>query len=204
MTKNTKGTTPTMMTTDKLHHTRLMTAIMLLSLLSACTLMPKNWGHGTSADSSAQAAKGEATTVAKIIPARQEITPASSIEKNGLSISYSLKTIHGKHEKLLRLTLIFKNQANRNRHIWPHIAIMDAQGKRVSSYSLKTLRRIMSRQAGQVSEQWADMYWIKPSYRIPPNGIAIGELVYHSKQLHFPMKLTVRIYKDYYRFTAEQ
>lgn len=200
--------------TGKLHHTRLMTAIMLLSLLSACALMPQNFGHGTSASSSAQAASGKATTIAKIIPARQEITPASSIEKNKLSISYSLKTLYGKHEKLLRLTLIFKNLADRNRHIWPHIALLDAQGKRVRSYSLKTLRRITSHQeadyktdlhhSDQTSGQWADMYWIKRSYRIPSHGIVIGELIFHDKQLNFPMKLTVRIYKDYYRFTAEQ
>ena len=203
-----------MMTTGKLHHTRLMTAVMLLSLLSACALMPQNFGHGTNADSSAQAASGEATTVAKIIPARQEITPASSIEKNKLSISYSLKAIHGKHEELLRLTLIFRNLADRNRHIWPHITLLDAQGKRVRSYSLATLRRITSDQGAdpktdlrhpeQTSSQWADMYWIKRSYRIPPHGIAIGELIFHDKQLNFPMKLSVRIYRDYYRFTAEK
>lgn len=194
-----------MITTGKLHSTRLMVAVTLVSLLGACSLIPQKSTSGTSASSSAQTTNGP-TTVAKIIPPRQEITPASSIEKNGLSVSYSLKTIPGKHEQLLRLTLIFKNQANRNRHIWPHIILKDAKGKRVYSYSLKTLRRITRRSGSdkQDADQWADMFWIKSNYRIPPHGIAIGELVYHSKQLHFPMKLTIRIYKDYYRFTAEQ
>jgi hypothetical protein len=194
--------------TGKLHPIRLMMAITLLSLLGACSLIPKNSATGANASTSAQSTNG-ATSVAKIIPARQEITPASSIVKRGLSVSYSLKPIHGKHEELLRLTLIFKNQANKGRHIWPHITLIDAKGKRVRSYSLKTLRRITARNAAsgqpdQTSSHWADMFWIKRSYRIPPHGIAIGELVYHGKQFHFPMKLTVRIYKDYYRFTAEQ
>jgi len=191
-----------MMMTGKL--IRLLTALMPVLLLGACSLMPKDFVSGTGGGST-QATNGD-TTVAKIIPARQEITPASSIVKHDLSVSYSLKTIHGKHEKLLRLTLIFKNQADRSRHIWPHIILKDANGKRVYSYSLKTLRRITSR-SGSVkedSDQWADMYWIKSNYRIPPHGIAIGELVYHAKELHFPMKLSIRIYKDYYRFTAEQ
>jgi|GEM_PF-5647675 len=196
-----------MMMKGKLHLTRLLMAFTLVLLLDACSLIPKNFASGTSS-SSTQTTNG-ATTVAKIIPAHQEITPASSIEKRHLSVSYSLKTIQGKYEKLLRLTLIFKNQADKGRHIWPHITLVDAKGRRVRSYSLKTLRRITSRKSGshdaeQASEQWADMFWIKRSYRIPPHGIAIGELVYHGKRLHFPMKLTVRIYKDYYRFTAEQ
>ena len=196
-----------MMMTGKLHPTRLLTAFALVLLLDACSLMPKNSVFGTSGNST-QGTNG-ATTVAKIIPEHQEITPASSIEKHRLSVSYSLKTIQGKYEKLLRLTLIFKNQADKGRHIWPHITLIDARGKPVRSYSLKTLRRITSdkadpRDAEQKSEQWADMFWIKRDYRIPPHGIAIGELVYHDKQFHFPMQLTVRIYKDYYHFTAEQ
>lgn len=194
--------------TGILRYTRLMTAISLLSLLGACSLIPKNISPGDDTDPPAQATNGE-TTVAKIIPARQEITPASSIEKNGLAVSYSLKPIPGKYEELLRLTLIFKNQADKGRHIWPHITLVDAKGKRIPAYSLKTLRRITERntasgQPDQTSSQWADMFWIKRSYRIPPHGIAIGELVYHGKQFSFPLKLSVRIYKDYYRFTAEQ
>jgi hypothetical protein len=200
-------TSQEMIMTDNLHPTRLLMAAILASLLGACSMIPKNSASGTDAASSAQSANG-VTTVDKIIPAHQEITPASSIEKSGLSVSYSLKPIHGNHEQLLRLTLIFKNQTNKGRRIWPHITLVDAQGHAVPSYSLKTLRRITSHKNGsgnteQASDQWADMYWIKSSYRIPPNGIAIGELVYHSKQLHFPMQLTVRIYKDKYHFTAE-
>lgn len=205
-----------MMTIGKSHLARLMMAVILLSLLSACALVPPSLRPDSNTNTSAQAANGDKPTIdrAKVIPARQEITPSSSIEKRKLSISYSLKTIHGKHEELVRLTLIFKNLADKSRHIWPHITLIDARGKTVKAYSLKTFLRISSRRetgrntdsqhAGQTSDQWTDMYWIKRSYQIPPHGIAIGELIYHGKKLNFPMKLTVRIYKDYYRFTAKQ
>ena len=203
--------------TCKPHSIRLLAVSMLLLLLNACALPPFVTQPSTdstpSAATPAPAANGNATTVAKIIPARQEITVASSIEKNNLSISYSLKPIQGKHEELLRLTLIFKNQSDKSRRIWPHVYLLDAQDKAVKSYSLQTLRRVLSGGAkpaapkdgaSHMPGEWTDMYWLKKRYQIPPHGIAIGELVYHGKQFNFPLKLTVRIYKDFYKFTAEQ
>jgi hypothetical protein len=38
---------------------------------------------------------------------------------------------------------------------------------------------------------WANSYWLKDKFTIPPNGIEIGELIYHSNSLNYPMKLTI-------------
>lgn len=210
------------MATDKLHLTRLMMAITLLPLLSSCAFIHKRttqpapitgaataqFAAGTDdvkaktyADKSANIDEIPAAEVAEIFPAAQEITPVGSVNKDQLSISYNLQPIQGKHEKLLRLTLIFKNLADKNRHIWPHVYLRDARGKAVRAYTLKTLLHVLSHPA---ASEWADMYWLKRSYRIPSHGIAIGELVYHGRQFSFPMKLSVRIDKTYYRFTAAQ
>ena len=210
------------MATGKLHSIRFtIIAITLLPLLTSCATVDKitrSIAHPQASGSHATGDTGTDTgnkndnealsAEARIIPPSQEITPVSSIQKSNLSISYSLKPIQGKYEKLLRLTVIIKNLSGRSRHIWPHVYLADSRGKAVDAYSLRTFQRILSRAAthhtkgGLKPGEWADMYWLKSSYRLPPHGIVIGERVYHGKKFHFPVKLTVRIYKTYFKFPS--
>lgn len=189
-----------MTTLGKLRPFRLTISTLPVLLLCACTGMPPT-GQAANAPNAAKAQTARSAQLpaddAKTFTLHEEITPASSLEKNKLSVSYTLRPIAGDNEQLLRLTLIFRSSQDAYRHIHPHVTLVDAKGNAVRHYSMKQFVRMPSRST------WADMYWLKPGYRIPPRGIVIGELVYHCKQANFPMKLAVRIDKDSFDFTAD-
>jgi hypothetical protein len=173
----------------------LRAAIMLVAMLSACSMTHHSQVSQKKPD------RGNATTLSEdsILSASQEITPASSAEKHRLSISYSLEKVHGKHEDMLKLTLIFRNFDKRYRQVRPHIFLMDAEGGTVRAYTLKEFASMLPKSA---TAQLDEMNWIKSSYKIPPQGIAMGQLVYHGKKFSYPLKLTIRVNKDNFEFTA--
>lgn len=178
-------------------YSKLACAATLSLLLCACTSLQQA-NHSSAADATQAGNNLTASDDAKVFAPNQEITTKSSIEKNHLAVSYNLQVIPGKQEQLIRLSLIFRNHQKAYRHIWPHVTLHDAQGQAIKHYSMQQFIKMSAR------TQWADMYWLKRSYRIPPDGIAIGELVYHCKQINFPMKLEVKIGKESFSFTAEQ
>ncbi|HSM97429.1 MAG TPA: hypothetical protein VLS47_00305, partial [Gallionella sp.] len=153
-----------------------------------------------------------------------EITPTQSIEKEGLLISYSLLAIPDKESFLIRISLVFRNLQDRSRIVRPQISLQDASGKKISAYTKAGFIRFSSRLPGKVADkvtkslikkdsngkgfaksriEWANTYWLKQTYKLPPQGIAIGELVYHCSQLNLPMKLTVSSNKQEFVFTTE-
>jgi hypothetical protein len=176
---------------------KLACATALSLLLCACASLQQA-GRPSAADTTRAGSNLAASDDAKVFAPNQEIATKSSIEKNHLAVSYNLQVIPGKQEQLIRISLIFRNHQKAYRHIWPHITLHDARGQAIKHYSMQQFVKMSAR------SQWANMYWLKRSYRIPPDGIAIGELVYHCQQINFPMKLEVRIGKESFSFTAEQ
>lgn len=153
-----------------------------------------------------------------------EITPTQSIEKEGLLISYSLLAIPDKESFLIRISLVFRNLQDRSRIVRPKISLLDASGKKISAYTKAGFIKLSSRLPGKVAEkvtkslvkndshgksfarsriEWANTYWLKQTYKLPPQGIAIGELVFHCSQLNLPMKLTVNSNKQEFVFTTQ-
>jgi len=203
-------------------------AIAQILLLCSCAIMspsdrssglPQNGNPGqVSSDSSNKPAAD------KEFNDRHEITPAQSIEKDGLLVSYSLLAIPNKEGILIRLSLVFRNLQDRSMIVRPKVLLLDASGKKISAYTRTGFIKFSSRLAGKVSAdvtrslikndsngknfagsraKWANTYWLKHSYKIPSQGIAIGELVYHCTNLIFPMKLTVNSNKQEFVFTPD-
>ena len=203
-------------------------AIAQILLLCSCAItspsdrsssLPQNANpEQVTSDSSNKPAADEEFNV------NQEITPAQSIEKNGLLISYSMLSIPNKNGFLLRLSLVFRNLLDRSMIVRPKVLLLDASGKKIRAYTKKEFIRISSRLAEETSDivnksiikndsngkdaaksriEWANAYWLKQSYKIPAQGIAIGELVYHCTHLDLPMKLTVNANKQEFVFTTQ-
>jgi hypothetical protein len=101
---------------------------------------------------------------------------------------------------------------------------MDASEKTISAYTKNGFIKISSKLAGKTSEivaksiigsdnngkisaesriEWANTFWLKSSYRIPSQDIAIGELVYHGTHLDLPIKLTVNSNKQEFVYTTQ-
>jgi len=168
---------------------RLIAILMLTALLSSCAAAP---GSPRKAGAAGSAGSEDG----------QEITLADSLEKHRLSIAYSVNRVRGGEEDLLRLTLIFRNLDSRDRQIRPHIALTDAQGNPVRVLGHGELTRLAAGSRKR-QEALADVHWLNPSYRIPAQGIEIGELVYRGTDFNFPLKLVVGEARDRFEFQVE-
>ncbi len=184
------------METSVISAARWLLAATGLALLSAC-LSPQ----GTPGSA---ARGGPAAPAASAPSAAHTVTLAGSVEKHQLSISYSIATIHGTPEDLLRVTLLFRNLDDQAKPIRPRVALIDAAGDPLRAYSASEFRRVVSRAGKAQAAQLANVSWLKTAYRIPPGGIVLGELVYHAKEFRFPLKLTVTERGDRFEFTAEE
>lgn len=138
---------------------------------------------------------------------QQVMTPNEGIEKNKLLVSYSMKILPAEKGNLVKISMIFTNMKDQNTHIQPKITLADSQGLPISAYSKKSFLKLVSHKtdksaasAPAASSQrmtdekikWANAYWLKDKFTLPPRGIEIGELIYHCTSLNFPMKLTVQ------------
>lgn len=203
-------------------------AIAQILLLCSCSLLPASFnppGDVPQKGSSEQAHRdsGSKPAADPEFNDHHEIIPAQSIEKGGLLVSYSMRAARDKQGYLIRLSLIFRNLQGKKTIIRPKISLLDASGKKILVYTKTRFIRISSRLAGKDSEsatnslfrndgkrkisaawlvKWADLYWLKHSYRIPSQGIAIGELVYHSPQLNLPIRLAVNSNHQEFVFTT--
>lgn len=169
-------------------------------LLCSCALM------GTSDQSGNKPAKGE------LAGSHYESTAVQSQEKNGLLISYSLQVIPDNECKLLRLTLVIRNQQKRAMTVIPRVVLTDASGKAIKAYSKPEFIQLLSRQGkiaskiagnpelqggreerrvAELRSQLGNISWLNPRYQIPANGIAIGDLVYRCTDFKAPLTLTV-------------
>lgn len=203
-------------------------AIAQILLLCSCAITsPSNRSSSLSQnDNSGQVSSdsGNKPAADKEFNAHQEIKPIQSIEKDGLLISYSMLAMPNKKGTLIRLSLVFRNLQDRSRIVRPKILLLDASGKMIRAYTKKGFIKISPGLAGQASDnvtnplikndsngkisaksriKWANTYWLRRSYKIPAQGIAIGELVYHCTQLNLPMKLTVNSNKQEFVFTTQ-
>jgi len=210
-----------------------LSAIVQISLLCSCVITPPAVsGHAGSVPNRianpGQAGgdnnRGHKATRHREFDESFHIKPIASIEKDGLLIRYSLLVIPDQKGYLLRLSLVFRNLQHRTMIIRPKVLLLDASKKQISAYSKEGFIRIASTSAGKAPDivsktilgtdrdeyvsdksriDFADTFWLKPRYKIPPRGIAIGVLVYHGTDLKLPLRLTVHTYKRKFTFTAK-
>ncbi len=137
----------------------------------------------------------------QVIQGSQEITEVSTLERKGLSVSYGLKTFSGEREKLIRVSLIFRNHTDGEQEIRPRIKLVAGDGRALDAYTLSTFSSVVrARDSASTSGRNIQAYWLKRRYRIPPNGIAIGELVYRDRQVIYPLTLDVQIGRETFEF----
>jgi hypothetical protein len=215
--------------TDMRNFIRLsLIAIAQILLMCSCAITsPFDRPGNLSQDANPVQASGDSgnkPAADKEFSVHQEIKPTQSIEKDGLLISYSILAMPDNKDTLIRVSLVFRNLQDRSRIVRPKVSLLDASGKKISPYTKKQFIRISSRLAGKTSDivtqsidkndgngkvseksriEWANTYWLKQSYKIPAQGIAIGELVYRDTHLDLPMKLTVNASKQEFVFTTK-
>lgn len=169
-----------------------------------------------------QATNDAYPAVDDIFDEKQEIKAAQNIEKDGILVSYSLLTVPSKAGDLQRLALIFRNMQSNGISIQPKVFLEDATGKRVKHYSKRGFIKASSYLATETNANggkalvkidqksikeridWINAYWLKPSYDIPAQGIAIGEMVYYCDHCRQPLKLRVNLGKQEFIFTTQE
>lgn len=180
-------------------------------LLASCTLLsPVSQPDSTSPKSNRSPVKG---TPQEIKPSlRFKLDPSQSIEINGLKINYNMIAVPNEDGYFIRLSLVLTNQNDQSLSISPKVTLLDAREGKVDAFTkdgflLATSHmtenkhrdvinslietNINRQNSAQERMEWANTYWLKNEYRIPPHGIALGGIVYHSAMLILPMKLTV-------------
>lgn len=156
---------------------------------------------------------------------QQVITPSQSIDKEDLQVSYSIKAIPDEAGYLLQLSLVFRNLKDRSTNIKPTITLLDDRGSGIEAYTKKDFLQLTPGTTGKARHAvsgspvktggerqnfaqerlaWANSYWLKTSYKIPPRGIQISGLVYHCTSLNAPMKLTVNSAGQEFQFIVRK
>lgn len=137
------------------------------------------------------------------------IVPSEEIAKEGLQLSYSLKTVANGSDNLLQLSLVFRNTTNKSMAVVPKVELTDAKGSVLPFYTKKAFDKAAaemldkSRQqrgkhakseANLLREQldWDKAFWLPAHFKIPEGGIQIGGLVFHHEQpVTYPLSLHV-------------
>jgi len=196
-------------------------AALAVFLLCSCSTKRPALPAGTALAHTEKAADGQSankSTENNVFKSQQVITPNQSIDKAGLSVSYSVKTVHNTDGYLIQLTLIFRNLQARSTVIKPKVSLQNEKGQRVSGYTKKQFLKLAGQMAKQPAKgshpvvhdknnrsakekiDWADSYWLKNRHTITPGGIEIAGLVYHSADLSLPMTLTINSLGDKFTF----
>ncbi|MGA7594408.1 MAG: hypothetical protein WCA64_04350 [Gallionella sp.] len=205
-------------------------AIVQALLLNACALLQAPTDGSGSIPENIVKSEAKSSHSSKAVNAPLEydnsfeIKPAGSIQKSGLRVSYSLLVIPDRKSYLLRLSLVFRNLEHRDMIVRPKILLLDASKKALSAYDKDGFVRISTKEATKVPDiysktilgrdsneyisaqsriDWADAYWLKSRYLIPPHGIAIGVLIFHGTVLNPPVKLTVHSGKRRFIFSTK-
>ncbi len=188
-------------------------------ILCACVTKPP-------AIAPVQAAKKSATEQALNSPPTKEtensafknqqvMSPAEGIERDKLLVSYSMKVIPAETGNLVKISIIFRNMKDKRTYIRPKISLTDSKGALIRAYTKKGFLKLTSQdkaigsandkqRAASEKIAWANAYWLKDKFHIPPGGIEIGELIYHCTSLTFPMKLTVNSALQNFVFTISE
>jgi hypothetical protein len=158
----------------------------------------------------------------KVFTNKQVIVPSQNIEKNGLSVSYSLKTLHESKDSLMQLTFIFQNIKNHRITFNPKINLMYITGTQVRKYTKNEFIQLAKKQkrdlyqgenspasvenkrVAQDKIDWANSYWLTPKLSILPGGIKIAGLVYRRDELSLPMILRINMLNDKYIFNINE
>jgi Surface-adhesin protein E len=139
------------------------------------------------------------------------LNPSQAIEINGLSINYSMIAAPDEDGYFDRLTLVFTNLTDKPLSISPKLTLRDGRGSEIKAYSkngfLLLASHMSKKQRGVITslietnndrqnaakerKEWANAYWLKEKYIIPPHGIALGGIFYRCTKLILPMRLTV-------------
>lgn len=182
---------------------------ILTSLLSACASKPPVGMPAQPAQSPmAESQKvNAAPTESLAFKKQQVITLHESIEKNELLVSYSLETAARSQGYFIKISMAFKSNKNQSMNIKPQITLRDSKGLKIAAYNKKSFLALekqgkpngksidtSSEKHSAASEkiEWANSFWLRDKFQLPPQGIEVGELIYHCASLNFPMKLTVK------------
>ena len=199
-------------TTQNTIYLAAMTAFTLL--LSACAtkpaLAPQPAQATNPAREQADETNAQKSAAQSAFHKQRMMTPQDSIEKNKLFVSYSMKVIPEKTGHLIQVSMVFRNMKDKATRLQPKISLTDHKGRVIQPYTKHEFLKLTSRMnasAGTNSRNtvnerisWANSYWLKNKFTLPPNGIEIGELMYHSSSLNFPMKLTINSAGENYVF----
>jgi hypothetical protein len=182
-------------------------SLRLLLIVTAQTLLLCSCARMSPFDQS-----GNKPAEGELAGSHYESTAVQSLEKSGLLISYSLQVIPDNECKLLRLTLVIRNQQKRAMTVSPRVVLADASGKTIKAYSKPEFIQLLSRQGkvaskiagnpelqggreekrvAELRSQLGNINWLNPRYKIPANGIVIGDLVYRCTDFKAPLTLTV-------------
>ncbi|MCX7192141.1 MAG: hypothetical protein NTY60_00670 [Proteobacteria bacterium] len=189
-------------------------AIAAVLILSACTTRPPvnaqvQPGQGINIRQTGDNSASK-TIESTAFKNQQVMAPIENIEKNKLQVSYSMKVIPAEAGYLVQISMIFRNMKDQSANIKPKITLSDSRGSHIQAYTKQGFLKLASKgntasksknpanktaddsqSSGDEKIKWAHSYWLKSNFTIPPLGIEIGELIYHSNSLNFPMKLTV-------------
>ncbi len=189
--------------------------------LCACNLI-------TPANRAAQSAPAKVAPDSKGTPAsgvnehtlneQRVIVLNEGIDKDGLRVSYSMKTLSGRTEDLLQLSLVFRNMKETSVTVTPTVVLSDATGVNIPVYSKHNFGRVASAliakskrkgahidksSASAIREQleWDKAFWLSRHFKIPASGIQIGGLVFHSSNPLYPLQLVVSSEGKVFQFT---
>lgn len=214
-----------MLNTGRLSTLRYAIIATQLLCLSACTILPTG-GHEAAPAKTlptpksspvAASAVGDSSTSDHTLNERRVIVPSEEIVKDGLQLSYSIKSLANDNDNLLQLSLVFRNMNSKVIVLAPKVTLSDAQGIAVPLYSKKTFEKVAasmvakSKQKGASADKsavaamqeqldWDKAFWMGNHFKIPAGGIQIGGLVFHSATLQYPLKLSVAVRGDVYQF----
>lgn len=189
--------------------------------LCACNLI-------TPANRAAQSSPAKVAPATKATPAsgvnehtlneQRVIVLNEGIDKDGLRVSYSMKTLSDGKEELLQLSLVFRNMKEISVAVTPKVVLSDANGVNIPVYSKQHFGRVASSliaksrrkgsnidkgSASAIQEQleWDKAFWLSRHFKIPASGIQIGGLVFHSSKPLYPMQLVVSSEGKVFQFT---
>lgn len=168
-------------------------------------------------------ARNTAATAAPNV--QQDVTTITqALEKNGLNVSYSMVALPYEKGYMVRLSLVIRNMKEKYAGVTPRVMLTGAKGNKFYPYSKESFLKVASRWARtsrdnnmglllQISDSgkstsrerkdWVQTYWIKHSYKIPPDGIEMGALIYHCDRLDYPLKLTLELAGQEFVFIAK-
>lgn len=144
---------------------------------------------------------------------KQVIAPHQSIEKDHLQISYNMKAVRSEGGYLVQLSLIFRNmEKDKSVYVSPRVTLLNDKALPVRGFSKSSFLKYAAHVKGSAAVtstlikdeatgahsttrervEWANSYWLKKQFKIPAQGIEIGDLVYHCADLNLPIKLIVK------------